>query len=135
VAVPELLAKAAGDLTIWKTDTDGFDIHLVSQYWKDITSRCDVVWMEFDPVGTLGPEEDIATLIEQIADSEREVHVYDNVGHHMSSASGAPAARMLTDLTEWLRARRQGFAPVLYFDVWIATPEIAARMWPTSTTT
>ena len=68
---------------------------------------CDVVWMEYDPVGTLGPKEDIEKLIEQIASSGRELHVYDNVGHHMSSAVGAPAARMLRELTGWLGERRQ----------------------------
>ena len=129
VSVEALLARATGDLSIWKTDTDGFDIHLVSQHWDAITDVSGVVWMEYDPVGTLGPKDDIDRLIEQITASGRELHVYDNVGHHMSSASGPAASGMLRDLTEWLRARRQGFAPVLYFDLWIAEADAASRMW------
>lgn len=79
ISVPELLARAQGDLVVWKTDTDGIDIHLVSEYWDDIVKRCDVIWMEFDPVGTLGPPQDIESLMGQIAASRRELHVYDNV--------------------------------------------------------
>lgn len=130
ISVPELLARAQGDLVVWKTDTDGFDIHLVSEYWDDIVKRCDVIWMEFDPVGTLGPPQDIESLMGQIAASRRELHVYDNVGHHMCSGSGPAAARLLHDLTDWVRVRREGFAPVLYFDIWIATPDVATVMWP-----
>ena len=130
ISVDDVLARATGDFSVWKTDTDGFDIHLVSRHWDSITDMCDVVWMEYDPVGTLGPKEDIEKLIEQIASSKRELHIYDNVGHHMSSAVGAPAARMLRELTGWLGERRQGFAPVLYFDIWIAEADVASRMWP-----
>ena len=132
VTVPQLLAKAAGDLVIWKTDTDGFDIHLVTQHWEEISTRCDVIWMEFDPVGTLGPSEDIGVLLDLVAASGREVHVYDNVGHHMCGTSGSDAARTLADLAAWVRERRRGFAPVLYFDIWIATPDVAGSMWKRS---
>lgn len=129
ISVPELLQRASDDLVIWKTDTDGFDIHLMVQHWEAITNHCRVIWMEFDPVGTLGPSDDVATLINLIAESGRELHVYDNVGHHMCSASGEAAARLLGDLSAWVRARRAGFAPVLYFDMWIATSDLAFSMW------
>lgn len=129
IDVPRLLAGAIGDLVIWKTDTDGFDIHLVAQHWDDISARCDVIWMEFDPAGTLGPSEDTSILLDHIAKSGRQVHIYDNVGHHMCGTSGDNAAHTLADLSDWVRERRLGFAPVLYFDIWIATPDLAESMW------
>lgn len=130
ISVESLVGHRGADLTVWKTDTDGFDIHLVCRWWDDITDACDVVWLEYDPVGTLGPTEDVAELIKLVVASGREVHVYDNVGYHLCSGRGEAAGQMLRDLTEWLRQRRRGFAPVLYLDIWIATSDTAARMWP-----
>lgn len=130
VSVAQLLERQGDTLTLWKSDTDGFDIHLVAHNWDAIASTCDVIWMEFDPVGTLGPQADVDTLIDLIAQSGREVHVYDNVGHHMCTTSGTQSAPVLASLTQWLRQRRGGLAPVLYFDLWIVTPPLARKMWP-----
>ncbi len=98
-------------------------------HWSDISSACRVLWFEFDPVGTLGPREDLDKLISLLAESNRVVHVYDNVGHHMLSTQGDAVRRVLSGLTDWLRQRRQGVAPVRYFDIWATAPELDGVGW------
>lgn len=119
-----LLADAPlAALTVWKSDIDGFDIHVLVEHRDAITSRCDVLWFEFDPPGTLGDPDDVARLIEGLATSGRVVHVYDNLGRRMFVAPPGPAVTaVLEGLTAWLLDQRHGHLTVPYLDLWAFTP-------------
>ena len=127
---PELLASIPGDRTlIWKSDMDGFDIHVLVEHWDAISTACDVLWFEYDPVATLGDPRDVADLIALLADSGRVVHAYDNLGRRLVSLEPGGAVRAgLRSLTAWLHQQRAGHVTVPYLDLWAVTPTLAAAL-------
>jgi FkbM family methyltransferase len=118
---PAALLARAGDYrrTVWKSDVDGFDIHLLVAHWADIEPRCDVLWFEYDPVATLGDQADVGRLCELLAESGRRLRVYDNLGRPLVELEpGSPAGTGLRSITHWLFAQREGHLTVPYLDVW-----------------
>lgn len=126
VTPKELLERTApDDLVVWKSDVDGFDIHILADHWQVLQDRCAALWFEFDPSGTLGDPADVARLIELVADSGRNVLIYDNLGRRMLTATSGQSARdALVGLTAWLSHQRTGFLTVPYLDVWAVRPEL-----------
>lgn len=111
-------------LAVWKSDIDGFDIHVLVQHWEVVDERCAVIWVEYDPPRTLGDPADVDRLIALIAASGREVVVYDNLGRRMTRLAPGPAqAPALHALTSWLHEQRQGHVTVPYLDLWLLAPE------------
>ena len=126
VTPEELLDDTGDDVVVWKSDVDGFDIHILAEHWKVIDGRADVLWFEFDPVGTLGDRDDVERLAQQLADSGRLVRFYDSLGHPMLTVQpGAAVADAMHDLTRWLHEQRAGLLSVHYLDVWAVRPELA----------
>jgi FkbM family methyltransferase len=126
VSPAELLSGLDGRRVVWKSDMDGFDIHVLASHWELVDGACDVVWFEYSPVGTLGPREDVARLVQAIATSGRHVAVYDNVGHPMLTLSpGTPVSEGLAGLTRWLHEQRKGLLSVPYVDVWAVQQQYA----------
>lgn len=115
-----LLADASSyDEVVWKSDIDGFDIHVLVNHWEDITRACGTLWFEYDPVSTLGDRDDIAVLIDRLTDSGREVRVFDNLGRELVRLSPGEGVRYgLTSITNWLLQQREGHIVVPYVDVW-----------------
>lgn len=126
VTPQELLAQASDDdLVIWKSDTDGLDIHLLVEHWTVIDETCDVIWFEYDPFETLGDTEDIPRLWQQLGASGRGVIVYDNLGNRMLSVPpGGDVERIIAELTGWLGEQRESHMEVAYFDLWALRPEV-----------
>lgn len=120
VSPAELLAHArAEEHVVWKSDIDGFDIHVLVEHWQTIDDRCDTLWFEYDPVGTLGDPADVDRLVDLLARSGRELDVYDNLGRRLVQLPPGEAVRTgLTSLTGWLRAQREGHLAVPYLDIW-----------------
>lgn len=107
------------DEVVWKSDIDGFDVHVLVNHWDDISSACQTLWFEFDPAGTLGDRRDIDTLIDLLADSGRDLRVFDNLGRQMLALpSGAAVRDAMTSITRWLLEQRDGHLTVPYVDVW-----------------
>lgn len=118
---PQVLLADASDYgeVVWKSDIDGFDIHVLVHHWEDITAACHTLWFEFDPASTLGDRGDIVTLIDLLADSGREARVFDNLGREMVRLTpGDPVRHGLTTITNWLTEQRRGHITVPYVDVW-----------------
>lgn len=106
-----------GDFIVWKSDIDGFDIHVLAEHWEEIDPRCDVIWFEYDPPRTLGDRRDVQRLSEQLAASGRALWVYDNLGRLMVRL--APGNRDgLLDLTGWLFQQYEGHITTPYLDIW-----------------
>ena len=126
----ELLASVPRDRTlVWKSDIDGFDIHVLAEHWERISSACDVLWFEYDPVATLGDRADVGRLIDLLADSGRVVHAYDNLGRRLVTLeAGVPVRTGLQSLTSWLHQQRHGHVTVPYLDLWAVTPTLAAAL-------
>lgn len=107
------------DEVVWKSDIDGFDVHVLVTHWDDITSACRTLWFEYDPAGTLGDRADIEKLIGLLAVSGRELRIFDNLGREMVRLSGERAIRDgLTVITGWLLQQREGHLVVPYVDIW-----------------
>lgn len=126
----DLLADAARyDRVIFKSDIDGYDIHLLVQHWTDIDPAADVLWFEFDPAGTLGDHTDIDTLAALVGGSGRGIAVYDNLGRQMLAVGPGPEVeRALAALARWLVTIRQGHMSVPYLDVWAMPGEDVQRV-------
>lgn len=116
----QLLKDAAPfDEVVWKSDIDGFDVHVLVNHWGDISGACRTLWFEFDPAGTLGERDDIATLVDLVTESGREVRVFDNLGRELVRLPSGEAVRTgLTSITHWLLEQREGHMVVPYVDVW-----------------
>lgn len=123
---PQLLdSMDSADITIWKSDIDGFDIHLLAEYWDSIFNGCEVIWFEYDPMATLGDRADIAKLIGNVGASGRGVLVFDNLGNHMITLDpGSDAAAGMRDLTGWLAAQCEHHVMVRYLDVWVVNEQL-----------
>lgn len=107
------------DEVVWKSDIDGFDVHVLVHHWEVISQTCTTLWFEFDPAGTLGDPDDISRLIELLADSGRALRVFDNLGRELVSLPAGRAVRDgMTTLTNWLLEQRGGHVTVPYVDVW-----------------
>jgi len=120
IAPDDLLGMADDDeVVVWKSDIDGFDIHVLATHWDIIDARCDVIWFEYDPPGTLGDRTDVDRLIERLATSGRTLWVYDNLGLRMLTIPADSDVRTaLSSLTDWLYAQRSGHVGVLFVDIW-----------------
>jgi FkbM family methyltransferase len=112
------LVKDPSRLVIWKSDTDGNDIHLAVTNWDTLDKWCGVLWLEYDPNLTQGDPADVAELGRLLGESKRTVWFFDNVGTHMATARGPAAQSLLADLTTWLRRQRAGETAVPYLDLW-----------------
>jgi FkbM family methyltransferase len=114
-----------GTAVVWKSDIDGFDIHVLAQHWDVIHPMCPVLWFEYDPVSTLGDPADVDRLITLLSDSGRKVEVFDNLGRRLVSLEpGAPVRTGLQSLTTWLHEQRDGHVTVPYVDVWALDPDV-----------
>ena len=122
ISIEALLEQARTEgLVVWKSDTDGFDVALLSSGFHLVTARCDVVWFELDPYLHRTPQTEIAELLSSIGDLDGwEVVIADNLGHVMAVVEAHEARRLLTQLTRWLDVqRRRGVRRVSYLDVWL----------------
>ncbi|YAL84302.1 FkbM family methyltransferase [Dermacoccaceae bacterium W4C1] len=130
VTPASLMSMVADDRRlVWKSDIDGFDIHVLVEHWDEVAARCDVIWFEYDPVRTLGAAEDVERLITKICDSGRTTAVYDNLGRLMVLLQPGPdQASALRGLTHWLHEQRDGHITVPYLDLWVTTAA-ADRLW------
>lgn len=126
----EILATVPADeRVIWKSDIDGLDIHVLTAYWAEIRSRCAALWFEFDPAHTLGPDEDVAQLVELLADSGECVLIFDNLGREMICTTSPDTIRdTLTGLTQWTKEQVGGHTTVPYVDVWLIQREWSRRI-------
>lgn len=120
VTPAELLAGGARyDHVVWKSDIDGFDIHVAVEHWELLDEKADTIWIEFDPAGTLGEPADVDRLIELIEASGRRLWVYDNLGRRMLDLAPGDAARDgLAGISRWLVEQRSGHLSVPYVDIW-----------------
>lgn len=128
---PAQLLQMVGqeDRVVWKSDIDGFDIHVLAEHWNVIDERCEAIWFEFDSPRTLGDRADVARLIELIAASGRTCWVYDNLGRRMVVlAPGEGQATALSALSEWLHEQIEGHITVPYLDVWAFRSDSAGRL-------
>jgi len=126
-AAPETLLEGSEtyDRVVWKSDIDGFDIHLLVDHWAAIDDRCDVLWFEYDPVATLGNHDDIDALVTLLETSGRRLHVYDNLGRELVELEpGIATGTGLRTLTAWLFAQRDGHLTVPYVDIWAFREDI-----------
>jgi FkbM family methyltransferase len=112
------LVKDPSRLVIWKSDTDGNDVHLAVANWDILNKCCSVLWLEYDPNLTQGDPTDVAELGRLLGESKRTVWFFDNVGTHMATARGPAAQSLLADLTTWMRRQRAGETAVPYLDLW-----------------
>jgi FkbM family methyltransferase len=107
------------DHVVWKSDIDGFDIHVLVASWDLINEACDTLWFEYDPLATLGDRADVDRLILQLAESARQVTVYDNLGRPLVELTPGAATEVgLRSLTAWLGAQQYGHVTVPYLDIW-----------------
>lgn len=120
VSPAELMDAVPDDRdVVWKSDIDGFDIHLLSQNWDEITGRSGALWFEYDPAHTLGEPADVEVLIGKVAHSGRHVLAFDNLGRQMfSSADPAAIEAWLIGSTAWMRQQVEGHTTVPYVDIW-----------------
>lgn len=130
VTPADLLAMVAPDRTVvWKSDIDGFDIHVLTGHWSTVVERSAVVWFEYDPARTLGDPADIPRLIELISQSGRTTLVHDNLGRLITRLEpGRHQTAALHALTDWLLEQRSGFVTVPYLDLWLLTPEAVTAL-------
>ena len=104
---------------VWKSDTDGFDIHIAVEHWDTISTHCDSIWLEWDPAGTLGDRDDIASLIELLSATGNSTRVFDNLGREMVHLLPGHETKVgLETLSRWLVTQRSGHLAVPYLDVW-----------------
>lgn len=123
-----IAAMADSDLLIYKSDIDGFDIHVLADHWDDIDARCAAIWFEYDPARTLGDPGDVGRLLEQLAQSRRTLWVYDNLGRRMFTCPASQAPEVLGGLAEWLSEGFRTHLSVPYLDVWaVRTDEEGPR--------
>jgi FkbM family methyltransferase len=115
----ELLERAAGaSRVVWKSDMDGFDIHVLAEHWQRISTQSDVIWFEYDPCTTAGDPRDVERLLEHVDGSGVGLSIYDNLGRRMVTRPVGSSVPTLADLTQWLRQQRRGQVTVPYLDVW-----------------
>ncbi len=116
----DLLVDASSfDEVVWKSDIDGYDIHVLAQHWETIDAACHTLWFEFDPIHTLGDRSDVDTLITLLGESGRELRVFDNLGREMVRLpAGAGARNGLAAINNWLWKQPEGHVTVPYVDVW-----------------
>lgn len=127
IGVPELLDRTKDhDLAIWKSDTDGLDLPILDEGWAEIDEACDVIWFELDPFLDTEKGARLPRLASRIADSDRVVMVFDNIGRPMLTVAAAAAADVLTGLTQWL-AEPAVPGETSYFDVWAISSRLARR--------
>lgn len=118
-----------GGITIWKTDTDGFDIAIVAAAFDQIVEHCEVIWMEFDPVGILTQQSDLSLLFSKLAQSSLDVVIFDNLGNRMMHVSSDVALPTLENLTQWLQLQASaGNRTTPYLDVWLLPPHRAKQL-------
>lgn len=128
VSPESLLAMAPPeDLVVWKSDIDGFDIHVLVDHWDPIDARCDVVWFEYDSPRTLGDPDDDERLIHALAESGRALLVHDNLGRRMVELPPGGAAGLRT-LSRWLHEQIEGHLVVPYLDIWAVSDRAAALL-------
>ena len=120
VSPADLLSRADDyDPVVWKSDIDGYDIHPLVDQRATIDSVCNTLWLEYDPVSTLGDKADIERLIDLLAHSGRRLVIFDNLGRELVRLeSGEAVAAGFASLTRWLTEQRYGHVVVPYVDVW-----------------
>lgn len=116
----DLLVDASSfDEVLWKSDIDGYDVHVLAQHWEKIHAACHTLWFEFDPIHTLGDRSDVAALITLLAESGRELRVFDNLGREMVRLTAGEGVRNgLTAINNWLWKQPEGHVTVPYVDIW-----------------
>ncbi len=114
------------DLCIWKSDTDGYDIPILLGSFNEITTACEVLWIEFDPIGNLSEPADVDRIIAKLTTLTREVVIFDNFGHRMSRFPCKEAASRLRDIVTWLNIQNsEGTRVVIYVDIWVLPSDMA----------
>lgn len=126
ISPSQVLALAGpGDLTIWKSDTDGFDIPILLSSFDTISSQCEIIWIEFDPSLNTSGSEDVSSLLESIASLDRDVVVFDNFGNLMFRLPAASGAQILTQLSWWLESAGVNGGSTNYLDIWVLPRNLA----------
>jgi FkbM family methyltransferase len=127
IAPAYLLAEEShGMPTIWKSDTDGYDIPILLGSFEKIVSSCDAIWIEFDPLGNFTGREDVEALIRRLETVDRQVVVFDNFGNRIMRMPSGQSAPMMRNLVHWLSIQHQtGSQKIHYLDVWLLEPDLA----------
>jgi FkbM family methyltransferase len=135
VPVSELLMTLdAADVRIWKSDTDGYDIAILLSSYDEVIKACDVIWIEFDPVGNLSNPEDVVALTGKFQGLDREMLLFDNFGVLMFRGSCSDGSAILKQLTLWLSIQMStGERHVYYLDLWVLPFELAELMFTSAT--
>lgn len=130
----EILKMAGGSGgRIWKSDTDGYDIPILLGWFDEILAACEIVWIEFTPLGNLTNDRDIDALMRLIGASSRDVVVFDNFGHLMLRLRAEEAPSVLKQLNLWLAIQETGAGRFVgYFDLWILPPHAADLLTETA---
>lgn len=111
---------------IWKSDTDGHDIAILLGSFGEIVEACEIVWIEFDPVGNLSDDRDIGELLSLIGGLSRDVVIFDNYGHLMLRIPARNAPHIVPQLNTWLAIQKSGGQRFVgYFDLWILPSPMA----------
>jgi FkbM family methyltransferase len=123
VSVHALLTMAPDyGIRVWKSDTDGYDIAILAQNFEQITAVCEVIWIEYDPIGILSSPSDIARFLDLVSSLDRQVVIFDNLGHRMLRFPCSQAGDLLQQLEHWLmmlEVTRSRINRISYFDLWI----------------
>lgn len=130
VSVQELLKQADNNApVIWKSDTDGYDIPILSANFSLIEPQCEIIWIEFDPLMNRSHTTVISHLLDQMAETAKHLVVFDNRGRKMFRLPAAQAADALRELGHWLELQRaSGSTGVDYFDVWLLPEPLAIEL-------
>jgi FkbM family methyltransferase len=132
---PAEILALAGDCTtrVWKSDTDGYDIPILLGSFDEIVRACEVVWIEFDPLGNLSDSRDIDALLLKISELSRDMVIFDNFGHRMLQIRAKDAPSIVPQLNSWLAAQKAaGERRIYYFDMWLLPRELADLLSQTS---
>ncbi len=119
VTPSDLCAMSDCEVVVWKSDTDGLDLPILLSGWEDITGRCSVLWLEFDPI--LTHHDYVDAFLERLPQLNRDLLVFDNFGLRMLRVPASGARKALGDLTGWLiQQDASGYRRVNYLDIWVA---------------
>lgn len=115
---------------IWKTDTDGQDLNLLTNFW-DTVKESETIWFEFDPGMSPNGTDSTRELAEKLKTDRRHLLIFDNFGRYMMT-SDDPG--VLNGLAGWLPKLEGSLLPsIKYCDVWaVKNAELAEKLTATA---
>lgn len=121
--------------TIWKSDTDGFDIPILLGWFDEIVTTCEIIWIEFDPILNSSDPTDVTALIDKITGLDRDLVVFDNFGCLVLRLHCDQAGPVIMQLSRWLQIQSgTGHRAIPYFDFWILPEGLANHLVQTAST-